>query len=357
MIKKLRINLAVQIGIISLLLGCNKNYDPEPVSQSIPIQNNPSLLMATAAPVSNLTGPGLMLGINGHPLSDAPYVAVGATKQIQLLKGMGMSWYRINVQTKPDGTISASELFNILQQTAVNSNIKLLPMLYTRTLDLSKTEAESYKLGKTLGSNFAEKYGKYFTYYDLGNDLELELLLPTKTGQSQFHYNRKKFNVTAAYLKGMDEGIKSKDQDAKTMISAGWLHYGFIRMCDWYGVKFDVVAYHWYSDMEGAAPNNPYNIDDITVKLASLFPNKPIWFTEVNYRYKPTNNNYEDDQNAYMKKFITKCKNNPQVKAVLIYELFNEPYKNTEERNFGIVKWTVPYTIWAKKLIAKTLTL
>ncbi|GGH18291.1 hypothetical protein GCM10007352_28920 [Mucilaginibacter phyllosphaerae] len=315
------------------------------------------MVMATAVTISNLTGPGLMLGINGHPLGDAPYITTGAARQVQLLKSMGMNWYRINVQTKADGTMSASILFHELQQAAEKENINLLPMLYTRTLNLSKTEAESYKMGKTLGSNFAAKYGKYFSYYDLGNDLELELLEPNKTGKSQFHYNRQKLNVTAAYLKGMDEGIKSKDPDAKTMISAGWLHYGFIRMCDWYGVKFDVVAYHWYSDMERAAANAPYNIDDITTRLSNLFPNKPIWFTEMNYRYKPTNTNYEEDQNEFVKKFIAKCKNNPKVKVVMIYELFNEPYKNTEERNFGILKWTTPYTIWAKKTIAKTLTL
>jgi hypothetical protein len=351
MIKKtLKNNFTIAICLLALVIfSCTKNYDPEPVTSATKPQNMPAMLMATAATVSNLTGAGLMLGINGHPLSDAPYVTTGATKQVQLLKSMGMNWYRINVQTRSDGTMSADALFQSLQIAADKENINLLPMLYTRTLNLSKSEAESYKLGKTLGSNFAAKYGKYFSYYDLGNDLELELLQKSKTGQSQFHYDRRKFNVTAAYLKGMDEGIKSKDPGAKTMISAGWLHYGFIRMCDWYGVKFDVVAYHWYSDMEGAATNSPYNIDDITVKLASLFPNKPIWFTEMNYRYKPTNRNYETNQNDFIKKFIAKCKNNPQVKVVLIYELLNEPYKSIEEGNFGIMKWTLPYTIWAKK--------
>jgi hypothetical protein len=48
------------------------------------------------------------------------------------------------------------------------------------------------------------------------------------------------------------------------MITAGWLHYGFLRMCEWYGVKFDVVAYNWYSDMENAAPKGP-GIPDITL--------------------------------------------------------------------------------------------
>jgi hypothetical protein len=52
-----------------------------------------------------------------------------------------------------------------------------------------------------LGGNFAAKYGSYFTYYNLGNDLELPLLLPQTTGQSQTHYYRDKFNVIAANLR------------------------------------------------------------------------------------------------------------------------------------------------------------
>lgn len=355
---QIRIILISICFVLPTSFSCNKNADIEsaPTSMSTDTQKISNLLMASTS-LPSTTGSGFMLGANGH-LGDAPYMQYPYSKQVQLLNGMGMNWYRINVQTKDDGTMSAESRFLDLYKAATAKGVNILPMLYTRTLDLDKTEAESYKLGKTLGTNFAVKYGQYFSYYDLGNDLELELLIKGKTGQSQNHYNRRKTNVTAAYLKGMDEGIKSKDPTAKTMISTGWLHYGFIRMCDWYGVKFDVVAYHWYSDMEGSAPKAPYNIPDITVKLASLFPNKPIWFTEFNYRYKEIKSStYEADQNAFVTAFIKKCKNNPQVKALLIYELFNEPYKKTEEANFGLIKWITPYTVISKKVIANTLTI
>jgi hypothetical protein len=297
-----------------------------------------------------------MLGVNGH-LGDAPYVQLPASKQIQLLNEMKMKWYRINIQTYADGTIKTESRFLELYKAALEKGVNILPVIYTRSLDLNKTEPESYKLGWELGSSFAAKYGQYFTHYDMGNDLELELLIKGKTGQSQNHYDRRKTNVTAAYLKGMDEGIKSKDPTAKTMISAGWMHYGFIRMCDWYGVKFDVVAYHWYSDMEGSAPKAPYNIPDITIKLASLFPNKPIWFTEFNYRYKEAKSDtYEAEQNAFIMQFIQKCKNNPKVQALLIYELLNEPYKRGDEGHFGLIKWVNRYTVYDKKMIANTMT-
>lgn len=311
-------------------------------------QTNNIALMAT---------PALELGINGHPLGTVPYTTTPASKQIQLLKDMNMKWYRVDVQSTSTGSITVPYLWEPLQEAAAAGGVKILPMLYTRTLSFNVSESESYQRGKTLGSNFAAKYGRYFTYYNLGNELEMDCLLPGKSGQSQEHYNKAKYRIIRNYLKGMDEGIKSKDADAKTMIDASWLHYAFLRMLDWDGVKFDVVAYHWYSEMDGAAAGSAYKIPDITRKLSSLFPNKPIWFTEVNNRFK-TSSTYEQDQNAFITKFIEKCKNNPQVKVVMIYELFNEPHKlNALEANYGILKWTVPYTSWAKKIIAKTLYL
>jgi hypothetical protein len=317
-----------------------------------PVQST-DLLLATTSPSSSLSGSVLMLGINGH-MGDAPYLATSPAKQIQMLKDRGMKWYRLNVQTKSDGTASSSSLLEALQAAATSGGVNILPMLYLRTLDYSKSQAESYQLGKTLGGNFAAKYGKYFTYYNLGNDLELPLLYDNQSGQSQNDYNRAKFNVVAAYLKGMDEGIKAKDPGAKTMISAGWLHYGFLKMCESYGVGFDVVGYNWYSDMEGAAAKSPYYISDITKKLSSLFPTKPIWFTEFNYRYKATSTTNETDQNAFVTKFIAKCKANPQVKVAIVYQLFDEPYKSTQERSYGILKWTTQYTTWANKILSKT---
>ena len=358
MLKSYLKHSAILVCIVGFALSsCKKNADVEPDPAPA---TNPNLTetFASTSAATLLSGSGMMLGVNGH-MGDAPYLATPAAKQMQMIKGMGMNWYRLNVQTKADGSMSASSTFEALKQAGLSSGVNILPMLYLRTLSFSKSESENYKLGKTLGGNFAAKYGKYLTYYNLGNDLELDLLYANKTGQSQEHYDRRKVNITAAYLKGMDEGIKAKDPGAKTMISAGWLHYGFLRMCEWYGVKYDIVGYNWYSDMENAAPHSPTNIPDISLKLSSLFPKKPIWFTECNFRYKTSNSTAanESAQKDFMLKFVTKVKKNPQVKVVMIYQLFDEPYKSWQEARYGIVKWSTPYSVWTKKLLANALVL
>jgi hypothetical protein len=327
--------------------------------------NQSANVPVTATPISNpvaasgsiqklLSGSALQLGIVGHPLGDEPYLKVSATTQIDLIKSMGMSWYRIGVLVTADGSVTVPRVLDPLLAAAAAGKVNLLPMLYLRTMSFGDSETVAYQKGKKLGADFAAKYGKYFSFYNLGNDLELDLLLKNKTGQSAADYDPAKFKVTAAYLKGMDEGIKSKDADAKTMIGAGWLHYCFLQMCQSYGIKFDVVAYQWYSDMEDAAPKT---IPDITLKLSSLFPEKPIWFTEFNYRYKATSNlaQNENAQKEFVTNFLVKCRNNPQVKVAIMYELFDEPAKSLQESTYGVIKWTSPFTSWANKALADAL--
>jgi len=312
--------------------------------------------LAATSGLTTLALSTLGIGANGHPFTDAPYVQTRASKQISLLKGMGLNWYRVNIQTRSDGSVTSS-LFDGLRQAAENGGVNLLPMLYLRTLDFNKSESQNYQQGKTLGSNFAARYGKYFSMYDLGNDLELALLLSNKTGQSTSHYDKRKTNITAAYLKGMDEGIKAKDPGAKTMIDAGWLHYGFLQMCASYGVKFDAIGYHWYSDMENAAPHSPTNIPDITVKIVSLFPTKQLWFTECNYRYKSSISQSANEaaQSKFIMSFVAKCKRNPSVKALIFYELFDEPYKSYQEARYGLLKWASQYSSTTRKPSATSL--
>ncbi|AMR30105.1 hypothetical protein A0256_01070 [Mucilaginibacter sp. PAMC 26640] len=297
--------------------------------------------------------PGFVLGVNGHPLGDEAYLGVSAADQISLIKKMGMGIYRINVRSTSDGTVTVPQRLQPLLDAAKEGNITLLPMLYTSTLDYDDTEAIAYTKGKNVGGNFAAKYGSVFKYYDMGNDLSINIINAGKDGRYAEDYDQKKIGVTASYLKGMNDGIHANDPDAQTMMSASWVHWGFIKFCENYGVNFDILAYHWYSDMEAAIQrSSSLNITDITLTLNKIFPGKPIWITEVNLR--PGNMSvFEADQNSFLTSFIAKCKANPTVKAFLIYELFDEPYKTGGEEYYGIAKWATPYTEWINRPAAE----
>jgi hypothetical protein len=355
MIKNYPKSLMVLVCAVGLSLGsCKKDQ----LIQETPTVPSPSLASAaletTSVQLSSLLSAPFTLGVNGHPLGDMAYLGVPAADQINMIKKMGMGIYRINILSTSDGTCTVPKVLQPLLDAASAGNVTLLPMLTPRTLSYNDSEADAYQKGKVLGGNFAAKYASVFKFYDMGNDLDLATLLAGKDGRVTEDYNISKLRVTAAYLKGMSEGIHANDPDAQTMISAGWVHWGFIKFCETYGVKFDVLAYHWYSDMEAAIVRaKSLNITDITVKLNSLFPGKPIWITETNFRAENLST-LESDQNTFLTNFIAKCKANHTVKAVLVYELFDEPYKNGAEQHYGIAKWAAPYLKWINKLVADT---
>jgi hypothetical protein len=195
----------------------------------------------------------------------------------------------------------------------------------------------------------ATKNAVYFKYYELGNEFD-NVAIISGNGDEAADYDGHKLKIIAAYLKGMDDGIKSVQPTAKTMIDASWLHYYFLQYLIANGNKFDIVAWHWYSDMEATAAR--IRIPDISLKLGQIF-NKPIWFTEVGQRPDP---NAEQLQNDYITSFVKKVKPNPNVGAILCYELFDEPKKSKNENSYGLIKWTVPYTTYKLKMVANNLS-
>jgi hypothetical protein len=300
-----------------------------------------------STPIDNTS---FMLGVNGHSLGVPAYTSVSPEDQIALLKKMGMTCYRQNINFNADGTIPNSKVFNALYTAAKANGITILPMINSTTLNLAASESASYAAGNILGSKLAAKNAAYFKYYELANELDLKAI-KSGNGDKATDYDANKLKIIAAYLKGLDDGIKASQPTAKTMIDASWLHYYFLQYMEAYGNKFDIVAWHWYSDMETTATR--IKIPDISVKVGSLFGNKPIWFTEVGQRPDKVSN-IDQVQSDFLFAFAKKMKQNPRVKAVLVYELFNEPQRGSVEQNYGLIKWTIPYTQYTLKTVAQT---
>lgn len=331
-------------GALMLLAACSKTEMLEESALAAP----PTTMATNSSNSSKF-----FYGVNGHPLGTVPYTSVSAKTQINLLKSMGMNIYRIDVMSRLDnGYITVPHLYKPLKEAADAAGVTLLPMLYPRDFDIHLSESKAYQRGRTLGDRFARRYANDFTYYNLGNELDLKCLLsPSLSGASSSHYDMKRFKTVAAYLKGMNDGIKSKDPDAKTIINANWMHFEYLLMLERFGVKFDIVGYHWYDEMERLALKN-HKISDITTFLSSKFK-KPIWFLEVGMR-NSSGTRTEAEQKAFFDSFLAKCRKNPQVKAAIIYQLYDEPQKGSGlEANYGIFKWAKQYTQFVAKSFAK----
>lgn len=290
-------------------------------------------------------------GVAGTALGSPAYYNVPYKEQMELLKKMGMNVYKFQIRTMADGRTTVPWRFDPFVKAAQEAGITLLPMLYHKDLDFSVSNSESYQRGKRVGKNFARHYKDIFTYYELGNELNLKCIIPGSAGKTARSYDIKKFKTIAAYLKGMNDGIKSEDPDAKTMINSTWLHYGYLKMLEQHGINFDIIAYHWYSEMDLVAKRD-WGIDDVIAGLAKTF-NKPIWFTEIGQRYDRSPD-IENKQYEFISQFLERCRKHPRVEAAIVFQLFDQPEKNSLlESNYGIIKWMSPYTKYAYKLTAK----
>ncbi|MDM8176704.1 MULTISPECIES: glycosyl hydrolase [Olivibacter] len=335
-------------AIMLAALACGKDPFPGGGESDLEPVPPPDTLVTPGPDTS--TARKFFFGANGHPVTQAAYKALSAKEQLELIKSLGFNIYRIDIAVDENGY---SKMHNRLMEfcrLADEMGIVLLPMLYHVQMDFDGFEQDSYESGYQRGRNFAAIYKDYFKYYNIANELDNRCILPKMSGTLSSHYDLKKFKIIAAHLKGMNDGIKSIDSEAETMVNASWMHYRYLLMLEDYGVNYDVVAYHWYDEMDKLAAKT-YNIDDITQFLCTKF-SKPIWFTEVNIRN--TMGNVADDvQSAFLNKMYMKCKSNPQVKAMMVYELFNQPVFNSIESHYGLFTWTQRYKQYQPKLWAE----
>jgi len=336
----------VTAGALLCSISCSK----QDLTEETQLTEGPETTMATASTSSRV----FFEGVNGHPMNQAPYTYTSPEAQINLIKSLGMNVYRIDLPVNSKGEVNVPHRLDRLKKAADAAGVTLLPMIATPNLENFKyDEGYYYRKGHALGSKFAKLYGEYFTYYNIGNELDNKCILSSsKAGDKAAHYDIKKFRRIAACLRGMNDGIKIYDKTAKTMINASWMHYRYLSMIEDLGIRFDIVAYHWYDEMEQLAKQS-YNIDDFTKFLSSKFK-KPIWFTEIGVRDNTgTGSRSVQYQTSFFNSFITKCRNNPQVQAVIIYELFNEPHLSyVQEQHYGIYKWLSLYTSYAPKPFA-----
>ncbi|MDB5011952.1 MAG: hypothetical protein JWQ25_154 [Daejeonella sp.] len=290
-------------------------------------------------------------GINGHPTTKA-YLGTTAKQQFDMLRNMGMNYYRLDFMTGGDGNISGvSSIMNPFFTQGNLGDVRILPCIYTRFLDFNMTTENAYNTGKAIAGGFAARYGQNFEYYELGNELDNKTIIYGKNGNIASEYDAAKMDIVAAYLKGMIAGVNENDPTAKTIINGGWIHFGYLQALQARNVNYDIIGWHWYSDMESVAANSVAKVTNIGESLNTMF-NKPVWFTEINQK-NGTTTKTEEEQKLWLNTFVTKCRNTPNVKGALVYELFDEPeHGDPVERKYGLAKWRSVYSDWEYKTAA-----
>jgi hypothetical protein len=246
-----------------------------------------ALLQATPAPASPASPRLQYWGMNIHSFNSPIYK--DSKISAELIKSLGMNAVRLDMNSiNPNGSLTLEDEFIYsIYPNMRKAGLEILPVLYTPGLSLSKVDG-NYDKGFTYASGFAERYGKLFPSFELGNELALKCILKNVSGDDVKHYDPIAIACIADYVKGMFDGVKSQGSGSWTQINGEWTHFAFIHYLQDKGVNFDELTWHWYLNQETGLLPKRYagmKIEDI---LPIEFPGKPISFNEVGFKADKT---------------------------------------------------------------------
>jgi hypothetical protein len=296
-----------------------------------------------AAPVS------FQWGVNGHPNVQEGYRDVPVDVQLDLAAQMGARWYRCDWD---QGRLEKEPaVYDELVAKAARRGIRILPVIFPSISCRSDAPPEQIRAAAAaFAKALAERYRGRITHWELDNELDglamirkgekdrkgAEWRWGDPDGDRPEHYEETRYRKAEAELRGLSEGIKAGNPQAKTIINTGgWLHTGFMeRLVQEDRVPFDILGWHWYSEMGDMTKVR--GTFDLLARLRSY--GKPIWITEINRRGGSMGGK-EEEQAAYLSGAARQLSALPGVEALFVYELLDEPYFGADnpESHYGLV--------------------
>lgn len=201
--------------------------------------------------------------------------------------------------------------------------------------DSGLDEEANYRRGYAAAYADAKKYKGKFRYYEPSNELD-NWTGVLGDGGSRIQYNPLRYARARGFIKGLIEGIHDADPAAKVIIDdAGWCHYGFLNALWDDGVRWDITAFHWYSDQGSIEKSGCRNANVAAIHAAF---GRPVWITEFNLRSSLS----RDDpiaRSTWITQFVAQVRAvapRYNIQAAFVYELLDEPSAKGGEAFYGI---------------------
>jgi len=229
---------------------------------------------------------------------------------------------------------------------AAQRGINVLPVITNRPRS-GQTLDEAYAEAFRMGRGFASRYGQLFTHVEAGNELEGWPLWSGSRGKADGsdldQYDADTLAVVTAWLRGLTRGLRAGAPNLRIIIdTGGWHHWAFFDALQRDSVSYDIVGYHWYSDMGDIdAP-----VSGGKSALDHLYAlNKDIWITEIGRR--ATIPDDPRDQSYWIYKYARDFYGFSRVKAFFVYELYeqhayldDDDPSNDTEALYGLIACT-----------------
>ena len=273
-------------------------------------------------------------GINGHPITQKDYAEPTWDDQIKLLKDLKIDSYRIDAQLVDDGTVKNEDKFNTFIKKLIANKISPFVVLSVGGIKAgSKTEIFNNSFNQ--GKNFGIRISKNIPVIEVGNEFDTQIMKGAFDGTQESHYDLAKADALMMQLSGFIKGLKSVNPTIKVSLSVGWVHYYYLQLLQDYNINYDIIGYHWYSNMGNITDVKGYG--NVLKTVANRFK-KPIWITEFNLRNGSFDEKYEA-QRKYIQNDGLEIIENQYVSGFFIYELLDEPafkVKSPKESFYGL---------------------
>ncbi len=275
-------------------------------------------------------------GLNGHPLTQQDFNRSTWDDQIKYLKDLNVNIYRIDVLVDDDGKarkeIDFIDILNKLKDNKIKSMPTVIP------LGINGSKIQQYDQSFSQGQSFCQKYGSYFDVIEVGNEEDnASIINGSVDGSKLAHYNNNKLNNIIVKLKGFIDGAKSVKPSLKVSLSLSWVHFGYLDVLDQNKINYDIIGYHWYSNM--GDPINTRTQYGNVLRMVSEKYKRPIWITEFNYFQGTTKADFQKE-NQYFVKTISNIISQHVVQGLFVYELFDQPalrQQRPSESNYGLI--------------------
>jgi hypothetical protein len=217
-------------------------------------------------------------GAHGHPLNPGTYSTLSLEQQLSLLKQLGLTTYRVNVNpAHPEKFDRLSELVTLAQR----EEIRILPVVILPPAQFSDENA-AYNTAKSAMHNMARQFGVRISVWELGNEYDLYCVKNNADGASPSDYDTGKYNIARGLIRGMLAGLHEGSPSSRSIVQTSQhastsLDSGFLQRLIQDGITFDITGYHYYSN-NGRIPTTKDGTKTLVI-LRSKF-HKPIWITE-----------------------------------------------------------------------------
>ncbi|HVV94024.1 MAG TPA: hypothetical protein VHD15_11445 [Hyphomicrobiales bacterium] len=280
----------------------------------------------------------ILWGVNGHPL--VSYPGVTAERQLDLVKGLGATSYRVDV-TSTDQIPRLAALID----AARARHMTILPVLIPVSDLAHPSEAQLYAAARDFAETFGRRFKGQVPVWELGNELENFALITScemrddgshypcqwglAGGLAPLDYYGPRYVKVLAVLRGLSDGIHAADPAARRAIgTSGWGHVGIFQRFKQDGLGWDISVWHMY----GEDPEWAFKL------LKPL--GKPIWITEFGQAGAgPEGEAAQAQALGHWIRRIDQLAQPYDVEAAFLYELLDESYwGETNEARMGVVR-------------------